>query len=265
MFPKLIVLIIDLAALCHAVDDNTLLLDYYKYEQSQEIEVAKKKMKVALLKKGCLPVRIILEKSRCIMILSNVQYAPDISDYIISAAALNRQFKTTLVLNPASGYLMYRKHRGKIAAIEQSKDIYKMRGFIMNSDDIKLLHDSDTVSLEATKITNNFYSFGELSSRTLDTISQSQLLENNVCFEVMTRNTRRKTKRNLSEKDIAMLQKEGELWYCRLGHISSSVLHRLPHVSHGTGSFLKSFWLGILSLATINSIVLDCSVIILHF
>ena len=44
----------------------------------------------------------------------------------------------------------------------------------------------------------------------------------------------KRTKRKLNTKQVTMLQKEGEIWHARFGHIFAPHLNRLKHVPTGT-------------------------------
>lgn len=129
------IFLIDSACNSHIVNDKNLLLDYIEFGNSELIKTADKTADgFHSLGYGFLPILLSCNKTKTVINLKNVHYVPNCDNSIISVSALNSQFKTSLVLYPRAGHLLCRKLKRKIANIEQSNGIYRLRGQVFKQD-----------------------------------------------------------------------------------------------------------------------------------
>lgn len=179
------------------IADRELLINFVKYRNPRQVDQAIKAENNYSLGYGSLPILIQNNSTYHILILENVQLVTELSEPIMSVAALNSQFKTSVTLNVVDGLIVRRS----------TEEIEK----------IILVKEGTTYILEAksTKKINL-----SLSTRTSGTIS----LQN---IKIKRLNTRKKKnlKLKLTPRKIEMLKQEGDKWHERLGHISAPYLN----------------------------------------
>lgn len=140
------------------------------------------------------------------IILKNVHYIPSLDESIISVHQFNKENRSSVILNANNGFLFLCRRRVKerIATIYVYNDLYYLNVSIKYND------------LQNQTVVNS-------------TVRDSE----NV---VISRLKRKKNKLSDSQKQLRTL--EGDLWHKRMGHISSSYVNRLKHVSQGMNEFI---------------------------
>lgn len=214
-YDKIILFLVDSCANFHIVSDKSILIDYKNFDTPQMVKTADKESNLSSVGEGSLRLLVSFGKIKSVIKLNKVQYVPDIDNDIMSVSAFNTQFRATLVLYPKSGHILCRKLGRKIATIEQTNGIYKMRAQVV---------DDSTELSQHEKIT--------------ETIKTKQIPQKVVCLKTITRNQIRNAKRKLSPKQLQLLKQEGELWHRRMGHISASVINRVKNVTLGINELI---------------------------
>lgn len=172
-------------------------------------------------------------KNEFIVKLNKVQLVLDLDEFIISVSAFNQQFGSSLVMNPSCGYLKCNKVGMKLTNIDLRYKIYYFRGRILHRDESNASLMCFTLPKNARKISTNIFMYSDVGERNNNDNSAGKNdnlndREQLMCLKVVgSRSSRRNVKRKLSPKMLELLQKEGELWHRRMGHISYPVLNKL--------------------------------------
>lgn len=209
-FNKEITFLIDCAESHHIVGSQKLLIKFVKFEKPKKITTLAIDDEVFSLGEGFLPVYLEHEKSKIVLLLKQVQYVPDVDDYIISCGAFNEQFKTTYVLNVKTGFIVSRRMKTKLTKLYAVNRMFRMKAIVHGRN---YLQDTNyefnkyycNTNLEIDK-SDCIFNINENEKRkVLDELtSNNEVLKNQIsCYKTkVNRNQKRMIRRKLSSKQL---------------------------------------------------------------
>lgn len=233
MFGNNISFFIDSCASHHIVNSRDLLMSFSMYENPISVKTASKNSDLYAIGEGSLPILVNFGKTKSIIRLHGVQYLPNADECIISVSKLNQQFKTSLMLNPKTGFILCRRLKRKIASITETKGIYEMHAKTIDLKNLINSTSPDLTDLNKYKVDNDLFVL--LTQNTPQ--SESVVQETRTTSNIKRKRNRRS---KLTTERITMLEQEGDLWHRRMGHISSPILHKLKSVTAGVNDFVTN-------------------------
>ena len=207
---------IDSAASVHIVSNENILLDFKVFDVPKNVgtieSFSENSTNLFALGSGTLPILVSNGKTKSVIYISDVLFVPNSNSNIICAALLNKQFKTSLILNERSGFITSRKLKCKLATIYQRDNVF-------------ILH---------AKTLDNSIDTSSSVQHSVHSLSEDENL-----FIYSTKIKRRNLSK-ISPQRLKMLEKEGALWHRRMGHISTPIVHKLKSVTEGVNDLIST-------------------------
>lgn len=240
--------LVDSGASHHAVPHTKFLIDYNPFANPTLVRTATDTIANSL-GQGDLLLLIEFAKRKFVLKLKSVQYVPDVHDHIISANAFNVQFGTTITLSTSTGTISSRRLKAKIGLLHVRNRVYRLYAKILSADYVSDLLDGSIYFESWTPKISNIKTMTDNSNRSKDSTitsscSNSLKHKNNSLHTVqktdalIAKTTVKRSIKKISPEKLKMLEKEGEIWHERLGHINQSSLNRLKHVAQGIPDFI---------------------------
>lgn len=184
---------------------------------------------------GILPILFRFNKTDTILKLKNVQFVPEANENVISVNRFNIQFKTSLILNIKSGFLIHRKLKSKIANIDVRNNTYSVTGFVIGKNQSKYSPCVLNNSLKCCSIDINELDVLRIPTASVQNsaISNAENKHNGNPVCLKTKSVKRKKSKKLTSQQIEKLILLGDYWHRRMGHISASYIHKLSKVANG--------------------------------
>lgn len=214
---------VDTCSNSHITGDRNHLLNFESYDNP--INVNSIGGTVSAVGEGILPILVTHGKNKTILYLSGVQLVPESKDTIISVSKFNVKFKSSLIANPKSGYLLYRKFNRKIASITEVNGMY-----CMNVKTINCNH----VNISDMSHPNQQYDDDGLF--VMVTVSDTNPNDSDRIPKIKPKRKRKGQKLSFSQRTL--LEQEGELWHRRMGHISPPIVNKLKNVTIGVNDLI---------------------------
>ena len=128
-----ITFLVDSGASHHCVTDKSVLNDFRTHEKPIPVSLAKNTIYLSALGEGSLTILVQYGKFSHILQLVRVQFIPELSEHVLSVRKFNMQFKTSVVLNAANGYMLSRKLRRRLSLIFISDGLYRITARICST------------------------------------------------------------------------------------------------------------------------------------
>jgi hypothetical protein len=245
LFQMYATFIVDSGATHHAVSDQTILFDFFRYTNPIEVRLAINDAPVIAMSTGYGHIVVLMTfgRSKHILKISNVQLVENLNENVLSVRKFNVQFHTSFNLNTNNGSIYSRKARTKIGLIRVTKELYRLSMKICRTNDL----------FDATRTNNvpNDFATDDLrfniKTTSLTTPSSENSCKNNsintlsigeTSSRKTNRNKLRKSRTKLSPEKLRLLESEGEILHNRFGHISSKYLNKLRTAATGLNEFI---------------------------
>lgn len=243
-FVHLSTFLVDSGANYHVVGNREALENFCEFSTPQRAKTAQKDSNLFSVGEGNLPILVQFGKFSHILVLRKVQLVLNVDENVLSVKAFNSQFKTLITFNDKSGYISSRKLKKK-SLLHIRDGLYRLTAKTTVPMKTNFNEPHKTVLLNTIGNDINDHSNRVIENSCVPVVDKYKNKESSVQLHKVvktvslktctTRRQRRNARKNLTRAQLKALEREGEIWHKRMGHISSSYLAKLPQVTTGVG------------------------------